>query len=114
MRRGSYLDDAVAAGVEAGRLDVDEHDLVLEAEDRVAGALDGGRVRRGDIRIGARNEETGQACAHHRTRLARRPDVQSERRAGVQKRWGCSYWAPAIVRDFTRHVPSSIFTKVHS
>ena len=38
MMRGD-LDDRVAVGVETGRLDVHEHDLVLEAEDRIARAL---------------------------------------------------------------------------
>ena len=68
------LDDAVAIAVVAGGLDVEHHDLVLEAKPRRLGRARQASRRTRHVRVGTRNEEAMQGGVSHSPRVARGTD----------------------------------------
>jgi len=73
--RGRDLDDMVAIAVVPGRLDVDDRDLILEAEQRCAGTLGERLVRRDDVGIGTRDKKAMQGLKSHPPRVADAADI---------------------------------------
>ena len=68
---GGHLDDAVAVGVVAGRLDVEHADLVLEAVQGVASARFERLVGGDHVRVRAGDDELFQGGIHDRQRSTR-------------------------------------------
>ncbi len=64
------FDDPIAVAVVAGGLDIEHHDLVLEAEPHLPGALGKRLVGRDHVRVGTRNEEAMQGGFSHSARVA--------------------------------------------
>jgi hypothetical protein len=68
--RGRDFDDVVAFAVVTGGLDVDDRDLVLEAEQRRPGTLSERLVGRDHVGVGTRDEEAMQGGVSHPPRVA--------------------------------------------
>ena len=85
---GCDLDDVVAVAVVASRLDVEDDDLFLEAEDRALSALCERLVGRDDVGIGTRNEKAMQSLGSHSPRVADGNDMVGLRRDAPARRCG--------------------------
>ena len=121
--RSGDLDDAVAVRVVAGRLDVDDGDLVVEPEDGGASALGKRPVGRLDVFVRTRDEEVRRGSRESRaktstrahepppTRRTGRPHRAPRKDALLSADASCYWIEPPMVRDTTYHW-SPTFLKV--